>query len=385
VPEQAAAGEPLSLAFLGDVDSVHFRRWVEFMAARGHRVTLLVAEGRDVAPGLSAGIAIERFTPFMATKIWPLGVLRARRSLRHVLDRVRPDVLNAHFLTVHGYHAWMSGFHPYAVTVWGSDVLVMPRRSRFAAIVGRVALRAADMVMANSEHLRAGALALGAAPEKLEMVQWGVDLERFTPGPDPVELRRGLGLTGRRVVLSPRILRPIYNQRAVVEALAQLPADVSVVMSDYRADAEEVARVRTRAKELGVADRLLIVPAITDAELADYYRLADVVVSIPSSDSTSVSILESLACGRMIVAGDLPSVREWLGDLDEGSLVPIGDAAATAAALSRALARPPAERAELGRRARRIVESRADRSRSLSHVEELYRALAARAGREPSR
>ena len=377
-PSPTVTDRPLSIAYLGDPNSIHFRRWVSFMAERGDRVTLIVADGKEVEAGLPESIAIERFTPFTSRRFRPFGVIAARRSLHRVLARVRPDVVNAHYLTVHGYHAWISGFHPYVVTLWGSDVFITPKKSWLAAIVARITLRAADMVMVNSDALMRGALAVGAPPDRTEMIQFGVDLTRFTPGPAPAELRARLGLTGYRVVFSPRNITPLYRHQVVVEAVAKLPPDVAVVFSRHRAQEAELAAIERRVESLGLTDRVVIVPEIVHAEMTDFYRLADVVVSIPASDSTAVTILESLACEKQVVAGDLPSVREWLWDLDSQALVPVDDVAATAAALARALDRGPKERAELGRRARAIVEARADQAKSLANVESLYRGLAAR-------
>ena len=372
------ATDRLNLAFLGDPNSIHFRRWANFMAARGNHVTVLVAVGIEVEPGLHEAISVERFTPFYGRLFPPIGVLAARRSLRQVLARIRPDVLNAHFLTVHGYHAWIPGFHPFVVTLWGSDILVAPRRSRLMAVLARLVLSSADMAMVNSEALRRGALGLGASPDRTEGVQWGVDLTSFAPGPDPVALRARLGLQGKRVIFSPRATAPIYRQDVVIDALARLPEDVVVLMSNSRARPETLAALERQIQALGLVERVLIVPMIPQDEMADHFRLADVVVSVPLSDSTASTNLEALACGRQIVATDLPSVREWLGDLDSGALVPVGDPEATAAALLRALDRSPAERAEIGRRGRAIVEERADEARTLAHVEELYRDLLAR-------
>ena len=161
----------------------------------------------------------------------------------------------------------------------------------------------------------------------------------------------------------------------VVDALARLPSDVSVVMSRHNADPAEVAAIERQAASLGLADRLVLVPGIAHSEMPDFLRLADVVVSVPVSDSTSVTTLEAMACERQVVAADLPSVREWLGDLDPESIVPVDDAAATAAALARALSRSTGERAEIGRRGRAIVQARADQAVSLGAVEKLYLRL----------
>jgi glycosyltransferase involved in cell wall biosynthesis len=289
---------------------------------------------------------------------------------------VRPDVLNAHFLTIHGWHAWMAGFHPYAVTLWGSDIYVGPRKWRAVRMMARLTLRAADLVMADSQDLRRGAEALGARPDRTELIGWGVDLARFSGGSAPAELRTRLGLDGRRVVFSPRAIAPLYRQNVVLDALARLPSDVAVVMSRHNADAAAAAAIERQAAALGLADRLVLVPSIAHDEMADFLRLADVVVSVPASDSTSVTILEALACERAVVAADLPSVREWLEELDPESIVPVDDTGATAAALERALSRTAVERAEFGRRGRAIVQARADQAASLGAVERLYLRLA---------
>jgi glycosyltransferase involved in cell wall biosynthesis len=117
------------------------------------------------------------------------------------------------------------------------------------------------------------------------------------------------------------------------------------------------------------------VPKVAHDEMADIYRLADVVVSVPFTDGTPVTLLEALSTGRPVVATDLPSVREWLGDLDPGSLVPVGDVAATARAIAAALDRPAAARAELARRGRQLIEERAGHDRNMALAESLYRDL----------
>jgi glycosyltransferase involved in cell wall biosynthesis len=366
----------LELAFLGDPNSVHLRRWAGFFAERGHGVTLLVRADQRVDPGLLPSIELESFHPFNPRSLLaPVSFVRSWRSVRRAVARVRPDILNAHFLTVHGWHAWMAGFHPYAITLWGSDIYVGPRRWRVVRLMARLTLRAADLVMADSEDLKRAAEELGARPDRTALIGWGVDLDRFSGGSAPAGLRSRLGLDGKRVVFSARAIKALYRQGVVVEALARLPVDVVVMMSRHNSDPAEVEAIERQATALGVSERVVLVPEIADSEMPDFLRLADVVVSVPASDSTSVTVLEALACERPVVAADLPSVREWLADLDPQAIVPVDDAAATAAALARALSRSPAERADVGRRGRAIVAARADQATSLSAVEQLYLRL----------
>jgi glycosyltransferase involved in cell wall biosynthesis len=365
----------LSLAFLADPNSIHTRRWVGWFAARGHRVTLLVPEGLAVDAGLPDSIAVVPFTPYTASRFHPLGAVRARRSIAGALRRIEPDILHAHYLTGHGWHARMSGFRPYAITVWGNDILITARATRRGRLYARWSLGPAGLVTGDSNELVRAAVAAGARADRTHLIQFGVDTARFSPGPDPAALRARLGLVGRRVIFSPRSIAPLYRHDVVLDALASLPDDLTVVMTRHLAEESEVAALQRRAAELGLSDRIVVVPKVAHDEMADIYRLADVVVSVPFTDGTPVTLLEALSAARPVVATDLPSVREWLGDLDPGSLVPVGDVAATARALAAALDRPAAARAEIALRGRRLIEERAGHDRNMALAETLYRDL----------
>ena len=126
--------------------------------------------------------------------------------LRSVLSRLRPDLVHAHYLIEFGWHAWIAGFHPYAITVWGSDVSASIPRSLRTRLFGRMSLRRADLVTGVSMALVRDAINAGARPETARHIHFGVDTDRFAPGPDPLALRERLGLQGRRIVFSPRAL-----------------------------------------------------------------------------------------------------------------------------------------------------------------------------------
>ncbi|HEX7612984.1 MAG TPA: glycosyltransferase, partial [Candidatus Limnocylindrales bacterium] len=157
----ASSDGVLAIAFLGDPNSVHTRRWTGYFAGRGHKITLIVGRDLAVDPGLPAGIAIERYVPYSRRRTRLVGALVAARSFRRVLKSLNPDVLHAHYLTGNGWLAWISGFHPYVVSVWGSDILITARETRRARLHTHVALRGADLVTGNSQHLVQAAVAAG--------------------------------------------------------------------------------------------------------------------------------------------------------------------------------------------------------------------------------
>jgi glycosyltransferase involved in cell wall biosynthesis len=348
---------------------------MRFFLERGHEIHLLVPGRDEIRVTQDPGVQVHRFEAWPRSPVRGLPALKTARSLRHVVGSIRPDILHAHYITRYATAAWLSGFHPYVITVWGSDVQAAVRTSRRHRIQALIALRAADLVTGGSEHLVKLAIAAGSRPSRTKYVHFGVDTDRFSPGPDPAALRGRLGLQGRRVVLSNRAITPIYRQGVAVEALASLPPDVVVVMTRHLAQAPELASIQARAAELGVADRLVIADTIEDAEMPDLYRLADVIVSIPESDGGPTTVAEALAVGKPVVATDLPSAREWLDALGRDAIVPVGDSAATAEAILAALSRNPGEEAVRAAGARQAVLERADERRNMEMMERFYRDL----------
>ena len=93
-------------------------------------------------------------------------------------------------------------------------------------------------------------------------------------------------------------------------------------------------------------------------------------VSVPVSDATSVSVLESMACGLPVVATDLPANRQWL-EAGDGALVPAGDPQALAAAIQ-AWCEDEDRARGIGERNRRRMEAEGARKVQMDAMSSLY-------------
>lgn len=362
----AVTAPRLRLLYVGNPASVHVRRWAGFFAARGHEVHVAGLWGPQDA---------DRSSPYTVHRLGrPVTAVVALNRLARTLQ---PDLIHAHYLTHYGWIAWASGIRPFALTLWGSDVLVEARASRLRQAWARMTLAGASLITADSAEVIASAISLGANPARVREFQFGVETARFHPGPASSELSERLGVAGRRVVFAPRAITPLYRMLTLIEAVAEME-DVVVVGTLAGADPAHVEEVRRMAQRRNIDDRLILVPGIPHQDIDSFYRLADVVVSIPSSDGTPVSVLEALATGVPIVATDLPSVRRWLEDVRPDALVPVDDSVATSRAIRSALDLTPAARVDLASRERRLALDQADQAMHMRAVETAYRALVGR-------
>ncbi len=111
--------------------------------------------------------------------------LRLWREVRAAGRRVRPDVVYAHFLVPAGLAAALASRRPLVVTAHGQDVANIGRIPGVAAATGYVVRRAAGVIAVSDWLRRELEAKVPAARGKVEVVDCGVDLERFAPSPAP--------------------------------------------------------------------------------------------------------------------------------------------------------------------------------------------------------
>jgi glycosyltransferase involved in cell wall biosynthesis len=362
----------LRLCLIANPNSIHTVRWVRYFAQRGHDVHLL--GDKPLAGPPPAGATVYDLS--QAANARKLRYVVWAQVVRRLVRKIRPDVLHAHQVTSAGWLGAAAGYHPFLVTSWGSDLLLGAQRSQAQRQLARWVLRCADYVTCVSQRLAEAARAFGAAPQRVEVVPWGVDTRVFHPAEDD-------GLTSSSpVVLSIRAMRPLYNPlhmaRAVPLVLDQIPA-ARFIIRTYNAEPALLARFRSLVEAAGAAHAVEYVADLPDdAAIADLYRTATVAVSVPSSDGTPQSVLEAMACGAVPVLSDLPALRAWVAQGVQGLFVPVGDDAALATAVVQLLADADKRRA-MRNAAIRLVEERADSLVWMQRYAEIYQQLAARA------
>jgi L-malate glycosyltransferase len=361
-------GESLRVLVAGWLNSPHVTAWVASVAAAGHDVHLA---GR-AAPQWPALEPTEKVHPLAAHGPPLLGSLLASRDLARVAAQIEPDLVHALWLPEFGWMAARQGLHPLVSSAWGSDVLgtrgIGRRRSR-RALDGSV------LVLADSVALARAARALAGRDLPVEVVRWGLDLGRFAPG-GVRAARESLGLAHEGpLVMGVRGLDSLYNPELLLEAFGRVHANRPDAQLLLKHPLEHAPPAVTELVErLGLGGAVVMLGNVPSERMPDVYRAADVVVSIPSSDSSPRSVWEALACGRPVVVSDLPWARDELVPDRHALLVPL-DAEALAKAIGRVLDDRELTR-RLGTESRELAIAELDPEVCTARIDAIYRSVA---------
>jgi D-inositol-3-phosphate glycosyltransferase len=150
----------------------------------------------------------------------------------------------------------------------------------------------------------------GADPDRVRIVPLGVDHAFFGPGNRP-QARRALGLPAEGpLLLFVGRIQPLKGADVAVRVLAELNRQrpglgaTLVVVGGPSGPRGEGAYngLMALARELGVAERVRLVPPQPHEVISTYYRAADVCLVPSRSESFGLVALEAAACGTPVVA-----------------------------------------------------------------------------------
>jgi glycosyltransferase involved in cell wall biosynthesis len=202
----------------------------------------------------------------------------------------------------------------------------------------RYCLPRADAVICVTDHVASYARRYGA--ERPFVIYNKVYTDQFvprTPDGEPRSHRPPVS-----ILSVGRLTAPKY-QGCLIRAVQSFPAILTLI-----GDGNLRSHLEALASSLGLGGRVIFVPSVSHAHMADQYRNADIFAMATHYEGFCIPVLEAMATGLPIVASKIAPIEEIVGDC--GMLVE-NNPAAFAEAFG-ALIKDPALRADLGMRAR---------------------------------
>lgn len=319
---------------------------------------------------MEADVRMRQNTYALAPLFFAAGAAATLRWCR----RARPDLLHAHWVLPNGFFAALASRAlgiPLVVSIPGSDALVAGQNPLFRSMA-RFALRQADLVTANSAALRHVAMeALGADPNRFDLIIYGVDPTTLRPSPQGVAERRASWGVPKDALLLLAVGRMVYKKGfdVLLRALGWLHAAGLLTGATPGVPPIHLALVgdgdlwddwRQLSHALRLDAHVHWLGRVPFDQMGEVYNAADALV-MPSvtrpADGLNVCVLDAMACAKPVIgstaAGNDLVIRPGVN----GLLTPEQDEAALAQAILDLAVLPALARAAMGAASRRLVET----------------------------
>lgn len=308
----------MKILFIASGDSIHSKKWVSYFASRKHEIVWLSSALFNIGT-----------IPGAKNYLIQGNIINRWRKIKKIIAEFKPDIVHAHYAGYNGLFGMLSGFHPFILTAWGSDVLIN-RKSIWKKIILKAILKSADVITCDANHLKKAMVDLGAIPDRIQIIRFGIDTERFKPATGRADLKEKLGITGPAVI-SLRSFEPIYDLESLIRAVPLVIKEIPGVNFVVAGKGSLEDKLKSLAVSLSVSGKIKFIGMIPNEDLSDYLRLAKVYVSTSLSDAgIASSTAEAMACGLPVVVTDSGENRDWVKDNQNGFVVPMSDPAALA-------------------------------------------------------
>ncbi|MFY9717474.1 MAG: glycosyltransferase [Thermoplasmata archaeon] len=334
------------------------------IARLGHRVRVFTSDTKVGAPSreeVVGGVTVRRIrsvpVPLYGQYRWPVFPFSLIREANGVRDA---DVVHLHtpgpigsmgFLSSRRFHRPLIGtFHTNIREMRESvpQKFLVPTFFRIAWWYNLGTYLRCDLATAPSAAARDALVGSSRKPFRhpVEVVPNGIDTDLFRPGVRVPDWRTRCGLADHPLLTYLGRLTVDKGVHRFLDAVASVARTEEVVAIVGGTGPEELA-VRARiAGDPDLASRVRYVGPVAETEKAALLGQTDLFVLPSTSDTSSVALLEAMACGATVVAPSSGGAAEVVEDDRTGRRVDVVDPAALSAAV-RALVAATDERRRL--------------------------------------
>lgn len=322
----------MKVLLLSDISSEHTEKWALGLAKNGIEVGLFSFNKSTYAwyenkPGITLLYEAEKSLN-AENKLSKITYLTFVNKLKAIIKSFKPDVLHAHYATSYGLIGAMTGFHPFIISAWGTDVMKFPQKNVFNRSVLKYNLRKADAICATSNTIKE--YLKPVTKKDVYVIPFGVDINVFSK-------REVKKITDQDafVIGCIKSLESIYNIDVIIKALAILkrkyPAKKIKLLIIGVGSQEK--NLKNLVKQLSLDKEVIFTGRIPFEQVSDYFNMLDVLVNISDYESFGVSVIEAMACCKAVIATNTGGLKEIINSDSVGKLVPVKNIETTCEAI----------------------------------------------------
>lgn len=296
----------MKVVLLSSANSIHTIQWAKCLKDQGVEVIVVSQHPKSAEFPSDIPVFLLPFSGF-------LGYFLNIIALKKLLKLLQPQLLNAHYASGYGTTARFVNFHPYVLSVWGSDVFEFPYRSSLHKSLLTKNLDAADQIVSTSYSMLRQTSNYIDLRKKIDVIPFGVDLEKFSP-----KIKQN-SIPSKITIGTVKTLKSVYGIDILLHAYALLinqlrsihPELLSQINFRIVGGGPDLDKLTVLSKTLNIDSYVTFTGAVPHNQVPDELEKLDIYVALSRQESFGVAVIEAQAMGIPVIVsnvGGLPEV-----------------------------------------------------------------------------
>ena len=357
----------MKVLLLADANSPHTFKWATSLAQKGVYVyvfTLAEASNSPLNEIENIEIIANSQNTSNGSDWLKIKYLTVINRLKKLLKKIKPDILHAHYASSYGILGALSGFHPFLISVWGSDIYEFPNKSFLHKKVITYNFKSADFILSTSRDM-IGEIAK-FTNKKVELTPFGIDLQKFVP-------KENKSKSNEIVVGTIKALEKVYGIDILIKAFAQVKNNHPELNLKLLivGKGSQIESLKNQCKQLKIFDSVKFTGFVDYSSIVSYYHQLDVFVAVSRSESFGVSVIEASACEIPVVVSDVGGLPEVVENEHSGFIVKRESVEQTVEALEKLITNEEL-RKSMGKKGRDFVKTFYNWDDNVNQMMEIY-------------
>lgn len=354
----------MKICYLADINSAHTHKFLNYFVKKGYDIHV-ISLGKGEYNGVKVhSLDIEDNVMKGKSEKGKVGYLKKIKKVKELINEIKPDILHAHYASSYGLLGALANYHPYIISVWGSDVYDFPIKSPIHKMIIKYNLKKADYILSTSNVMKKETEKY--TNKEIKVTPFGVDINKFYP--NKVE-------SDEIIIGTIKTLEEKYGVQYLVKAFKQVKEenkDLDIKLRIGGKGSQE-DYLKNLCRELHIENDVTFLGFVKPDDVIKEFQRFDISVfpSTLDSESFGVAAVESEACGTPVIVSNVGGLMESTKP-NETSLVIVKKSVEDLAEKLNILVRDKDLRIKMGKAARKFVEDNYSLEKNFEYINKIY-------------
>ncbi len=292
----------MKICYLSDINSAHTKKWCKYFVDNGHDVYVISLRKGEYPGAKVYSLEVDDSIRNKESGSGKFEYLKKIKKIKKIVHEIKPDLLHAHYASSYGLFGALCNYHPYIISLWGSDILLFPKQGIIQRNIIKYNFKKADMIFSTSRYMENEAVKYTNKP--IEITPFGIDFNIFN--------NKNIRNEDEVVIGIVKALEQVYGIDYLIKAFNKIInkyPDKNIKLK-ILGEGTQSGSLRELVDELEINDNVEFLKPTNLEGVSDFYNKINIAVFPSISESFGVAVIEAQACGVPVIVSDIPAFNE---------------------------------------------------------------------------